>query len=607
MNLTPAQEQAIYHKDGPALVLAGPGSGKTFVITQRIKALIETHSVNPGSILVITFTRAAATEMKERFLKLMNQTQTQVTFGTFHSIFFTILKNSYSYSPDCILSESEKNYLLRRIATSHIPEGEEREEFLQLFFQEFQKGEFANGTPFSREEYNQIYENYVMQLKKERRLDFEQILQQCYDLLSKYPSILEYWQQRFSYILIDEFQDINPIQFQTIQLLAAPKNNLFIVGDDDQAIYGFRGSKPDIMLKFPETYPDCKQILLDKNFRCGSTIVDHSRNLIAHNQIRFSKDISPFREEIGKIYVEQFETSKPECEFILNSIREGIEQKGLRYKDMAVLFRIHSSTKNLITALHTANIPFLLKDKIPNIFDHWICQDILCYLRLAHKEGTRQDFVKVLDRPFHGIYRSDLKQAWNPENLPTNFEAPDVKRAPAFQEFFRKMEFLATLTPGLAVSFIQNSLGYERFLRQHAIKQGISIEDLLGILDEFKETSKEAANFEEFIQIIEAQKEALNQNPPADFDGVTLMSFHSSKGLEFKRVYLIDCNEDITPYKKAATEAEIEEERRMFYVAVTRAKDELFLCYLERLYNKKLVVSRFLEEFFDETSKNETK
>lgn len=599
MNLTPSQEAAIFHKDGPMLVLAGPGSGKTFVITRRIKTLIETHSVNPGSILVISFTRAAATEMKERFLKLMGKSQTQVVFGTFHSIFFTILKNSFQYSSDCIISDSEKHLLLRRIAGNHIPQGEDKEEFLQLFFKEFQKSEAQNENPFSREEFHQIYQEYVTQLKAEKRLDFEQILSQCHGLLKNYPSILEFWQNRFSYILIDEFQDINPIQFQTIELLAKPKNNLFVVGDDDQAIYGFRGSKPDIMLKFPETYPESKQILLDKNFRCGQTIVDHSIKLIEQNQTRFSKAISPSRAEIGQIFVEKFETSKPECDFILNSIKEGLS-KGLSYKDMAVLFRIHSSTKNLIAALRRANIPFLLKDKISGSLDHWICQDLLCYLRLSKGQGTRQDFVRILDKPFHGIYRSDLKQEWNPKNLRENFWSPAADRTAAFQTFFQKMDFLSTLTPPLAVSYIQNAFGYEKFLRKHAAKQEIEAGDLLDIVEEFKELAKEAANFQDLEQLLEDRREILNQSLTDDFDGISLMSFHSSKGLEFKRVYLLDCNEDITPYKKAVTDAETEEERRMFYVAVTRAKDELFLCCLERLFNKKLAPSRFLGEFMGE-------
>lgn len=597
MHLTTAQEQAIYHKDGPALVLAGPGSGKTFVITQRIKTLIETYAINPANILVISFTKAAASEMKERFLKIIGQSQTQVAFGTFHSIFFTILRNSYSYSSDCIISESEKTLVLRRIAEKRIPEGEEKEEFLQLFFQEFQKGE-ANPL-FSREEYNQIYQTYVTQLRQEKRLDFDQILSRCYELLEKHSDILKFWQQQFPYILIDEFQDINTIQFQTVQLLAAPKNNLFVVGDDDQAIYGFRGSKPDIMLKFPDIYPKCSQILLDKNFRCGQIIVEHSKKLIAHNQIRFSKEITPFRKEIGKIHIKKFETQKPECQFIVDSIQEAVAT-GLSYSDIAVLFRIHSGTKNLITALHKANIPFLLKDIIPNYFEHWICQDILSYLRLANKTGTRKDFVKLLDKPFHGIYRSDLKQDWSPENLRENFEIPDCKRTSDFEDFFRKMDFLQSLNPYLAITFIQNSLGYETFLRKHAIEQGISFDDLFSIFEDFKTFAKDAANYEELVVNIEVQSEIFKQNSPKNFEGVSLMSFHGSKGLEFKQVYLIDCNEDITPYKKATTEAETEEERRMFYVAVTRAKDELFLCYLERLYNKKLTPSRFVGEFSDD-------
>lgn len=594
MNLTTAQEQAIFHKDGPALVLAGPGSGKTFVITQRIKTLIEAYHIPPEQILVISFTRAAAAEMKERFLKLINQPQTQTVFGTFHSIFFTILRNSYSYSGNCIITEKEKLFLLRKLTARYLPEGEEKETFLTLFLQEFQKGEDL--SHFSRAEYQQIYKSYIQWLNQEKRLDFDQILIRCYELLKKHPDILRYWQQRFPYVLIDEFQDINQLQFKIIQLLASPENNLFVVGDDDQSIYGFRGSKPDIMLKFPELYPDCNQILLDKNFRCSQTITEHSKSLISNNQIRFSKEISPFRKEEGQIFIQQFETQQPECQFIVKSILQAVSS-GMSYTDIAILFRIHSGTRNLITALHRANIPFLLKDKFPNIFDHWICQDILCYLRLAHHKGSRQDFIKIMEKPFQGIYRSDLTLEWNPLDLRLNFEESDKKRSPSFETFCHNMDFIETLSPYLAVSYIQNSIGYEKYLKQHAIKEDIAFQDLWSVFEEFKEFAKESETYEELLERIDEQTALLNQKPTNSFDGISLMSFHSSKGLEFKRVYLIDCNENITPYKKATADAEIEEERRMFYVAVTRAKDELYICYLERLYNKKLVVSRFVEEF----------
>ncbi len=596
MNLTKPQERAIYHKDGPMLVLAGPGSGKTFVITQRIKALIETHHVNPANILVISFTRASATEMKERFLKLTKTNHTQVVFGTFHSIFLAILKNSYTYSKDCILREEEKIRLLRRIGAKYIPEGEEKEEFFQLFFKEFQR------NTFSRDEFKTIYEKYVAYLKKEGRLDFEEILNQCYELLRKYPQILKFWQNRFSYILIDEFQDINTIQFKTIELLTKPTNNLFVVGDDDQAIYGFRGSKPDIMLQFPKIHPDCKQILLDKNFRCGKSIVEHSLNLITYNQVRFEKEIAPFREENGEMEVHQFETTKPECEFIISRIRDSVAN-GLKYSDIAVLYRIHSSTTNLIAAFRKANIPYLLKEKIPNLFDHWICHDIFCFLRLAHKTSTRQDFIQILNKPFRGIYRSDLKLDWNSKNPEENFykRMDKVSHKDVCQEFLHKIDFLGSLTPALAISFIQNSLGYGEHLRKHARNHNVDERDLFGILEELKQWCSDTDSYEEMLEKMEEETEALQQKPPSDYDGVSLMSFHGSKGLEFKSVYIIDCNEELTPYRKAITQEEIEEERRMFYVAVTRAKNHLILCHLERLYNKKLRPSRFLKEFLGES------
>ena len=260
MNYNKSQQQAIRHKDGPMLVLAGPGSGKTAVITQRTKQLIEYENIDPSNILVITFTRAAAQEMKQRFLALTGEERTKVTFGTFHAIFFMVLKLAYHFDSGNIISEEQRYQFMREILLEH-------------FY----------SSSCGEEIFRKIYREYDERLKRNRLIDFDDMLTYTYDLFSQRKDILSAWQKKYRYILIDEFQDINLIQWKIMCMLAAPENNLFVVGDDDQSIYRFRGSKPEIMLGFQKIYPQAKIVNLEVNYRCEPPIVEAAMRLIAHN------------------------------------------------------------------------------------------------------------------------------------------------------------------------------------------------------------------------------------------------------------------------------------------------------------------------------------
>ena len=312
MSLNPAQMEAIAHKEGPCMVLAGPGSGKTTVITKRVEYLIEKHKVRPEEILVITFSKAASKEMKERFHNLNPQKRFPVTFGTFHGIYYGILKWAYRLTSENILSEEQKYQLLRNIVDRMELDIDDEKDFLQGIAGEISniKNNQINITEYeslncSDNVFRQIYEKYETERKRYKKLDFDDMLVLTYDLFKRRPDILEMWQRKFKYILIDEFQDINKVQYDVIRMLAVPENNLFIVGDDDQSIYRFRGARPDIMLGFTNDFPDVRKILLDVNYRSTKAIVNGAGRVIAYNKKRYPKQIITTNEQGDTVHIQE--------------------------------------------------------------------------------------------------------------------------------------------------------------------------------------------------------------------------------------------------------------------------------------------------------------
>jgi DNA helicase-2/ATP-dependent DNA helicase PcrA len=389
MEMNWAQQQAVQHKDGPMLVLAGPGSGKTFVITERTRYLIEEYKIPEKHILVITFTKAAANEMKDRFLKRMKVNYTAVSYGTFHAIFFTILKYAYHLNASNIVREEVRNQFLRETIQRLDLEYEDEKEFISDIASEISlvKGEqidLANyySSHCASDVFKKIYQEYDKKLRRANLIDFDDMLVLCYQLLSERKDILALWQNKFQYILIDEFQDINRIQYEIVKMLAAPHNNLFIVGDDDQSIYRFRGAKPEIMLKFPKDYPDGKRILLDKNYRSQANIVAASSKLIKNNEQRYDKAVNAVRASGSSIVIKNFETLTQENKTLAEEIIK-LNKKGIALNNMAILIRTNMGSEALLHKLMEYNIPFRMKDNLPNIFDHWIARDIISYITIC--------------------------------------------------------------------------------------------------------------------------------------------------------------------------------------------------------------------------------
>ncbi len=607
MALSDAQKRAVMHRDGPAIVLAGPGSGKTTVITRRTKYLIEEYGISPIHILVVTFTKAAAQEMRERFLALCRIEKTQVRFGTFHSVFYEILKHAYHLTAANIAGEDRRHALLREVISGMRLELDDEAEFLSDVSKEISlvKNEripldhyYAANVP--EEQFREIFRRYAKRMEQERLLDYDDLLTCTLELLQNRPDILEGWRERYQYILVDEFQDINRIQYDILKLLAAPRNNLFIVGDDDQSIYRFRGAKPEIMLHFPREYPDAVQILLDQNFRCPGNVMDAAARVIANNTVRFSKKIRKVKAEGQKIERLLFADQTQESLGIIRRIQEGIEQ-GRAYKDFAVLYRNNTDAGVLSQKLLEYNVPFRMRDVVPNLFEHWIAKHITAYLRLAMGSRAREDFLKIINRPKRYIERAALDSpAVDLDRLRMYYEEKYwvVERIDKLE---RDLAVLAKLEPYAAVHYIRHGIGYEEYLGEYAEYRHIKAEDLYEVLDRLAQSAKGYrtheqwfAYMEEYAAMLKEQAGQRNDNR----DAVTLTTLHSAKGLEFPVVFLIDVNEGIIPYKKAILQSDVEEERRMFYVGITRASEKLTLCVLKERNGRQLRPSPFLAGMF---------
>lgn len=599
------QEEAITHKGGPLMVLAGPGSGKTLVITYRVKWLIENAGVHPSNILVITFTRAAAEEMKKRFFMFDGMENAPVTFGTFHSVFFMILRYAYRYTAANIIREDVKRRYIKEMTENMELEIEDENEFLSGIINEisYVKGEmmslsYYHSNNCSDELFAQIYEGYEKRLREENLIDFDDMLVFCYELLKEREDIRTLWQNKFQHILIDEFQDINKVQYEIIRMLAGKGDHLFIVGDDDQSIYRFRGARPEIMLGFEEDYPEAKKVILNTNYRCSEEIVESAEHLISHNTKRFPKNMQAARGSKVPITFRNLKDAGEECTDILKGIRF-YYKKGIPLEDMAVIFRTNTQPRLLVGRLMEYNIPFQMRDVIPNIFDHWIARNILTYIKLAMGNRDRKLFLQVMNRPKRYISRSmiteaqvDLKKL-KQQTFGKKWLYEKIDKLEMDLYLLRKME------PYAAIQYIRNGIGYEDYMNEYAQFRRMNPDDLEEVLNQIQESAKEYHSFEEWFAYIESYGEELRKQMEAgrqQKSGVTLTTMHSSKGLEYEVVFVMDINEGVMPHKKAVKEADLEEERRLFYVAVTRAKTYLFLYSVKELYQKDAQISRYIGE-----------
>lgn len=607
MQFNNSQLKAVKHKTGPMLVIAGPGSGKTTVLTARIRNLIEEYSVNPANILVITFTKAAANEMKSRFNNMMGRS-TNVTFGTFHAVFFMILRAAYNYSVDSIIKEDVRQNIIKQAIERSRLEPDDLNEMVSNITGEISRVKteaidinayYSASCP--EEEFRDIYKYYVKTLKKMGLIDFDDMLLYCHELLTTRRDILAKWQQKYQYILIDEFQDINKIQYDIIKLLAKPQDNLFIVGDDDQSIYGFRGSKPEIMLNFDKDYPDTDKVILDTNYRSTGNIVSAAGKVIAHNKVRFAKNINTVNDPGDKVDIIEFNTQAEEYEKIIDNIRKESASGG-NYSDNAVLFRTNSTAAGFVRKLVEYSVPFVTRDGVPNVFEHWIARDVITYMNIAMGSRKRSDFLQIINRPKRYIGRDYLTDAEiSFDNLEKYYEDKNwmIERVDRLKYDILAM---ASMSPYAMINYLRKGVGYDGYLDEYAQSHNMQVRELYDVMDELMESARSFKTFNEWFAYIDEYGTKLRESYAAmdKQNAVILTTMHSSKGLEYPVVYIIDANEEITPHKKAVFAPEIEEERRMFYVAMTRAKRRLNIYYARKRYNKEIEVSRFVKEIMED-------
>lgn len=618
------QKKAIEFAAGTMQVLAGPGSGKTFVITQRIRHLIRNCGVEPSDILVITFTKAAAIEMQQRFYKLMEGYRPPVNFGTFHAIFYHILRQTGKYRKYTLITESEKRKLLLHLlhipVTSTLFYNEKIETISEHIGKLKNNGEDAvyltdgifSNNDLTVEKFMNIYREYNQYLEEFGKLDFDDMGLLCLKLFNGNPQILRQWQEKYRFIMVDEFQDINPLQYEIIKCIAASYNNLFVVGDDDQSIYGFRGASPDIMQKFMTDYPDAEQLMLDINYRCHEQIVKESLNVINANSNRFKKEIHASHANGAGIIVQSYPDREKEYEELLHTLKD-LTQKNPsdRLCSAAVIYRTNHECSFLAEKMLINGIPFIMKEMPQCQYDHFVIKDILAYMEFANGNRVREIFHLFMNRPLRYL-RKDCAIN-NPVELNEllQYYKNDADMQAVSKKLFHDIEQISGLRPYTAISYIRNVAGYDTYIKQNYDKE--TSEKLLGIAEDFQNTAKKYKSFEELNDYVSQCRElvknkreemkTVGKEKDKGLNGVHLLTMHASKGLEFDTVYLPDVNEGRIPTKQSNTKEALEEERRMFYVAMTRAKNSLHILYCAKEGGRDMP-SRFIEPILYKKSKD---
>ena len=665
MELNKAQQMAVRHGTGAMLVLAGPGSGKTAVITERIRWLTEHEKVPPDRILVITFSRAAAVHMKKRFEDLTSHQYSSVNFGTFHAIFFNIIKTESHYDNTNIISEEERCRILReRVHELRVNTDKEREllEQISSAISAVKAGSVrmsdVHPHPLSDEEFADIYRTYEAYLAGEGKLDFDDMMIKCGEIFEASPEILKEWQDKYRYILIDEFQDINAMQYRLVKLLALPENNIFAVGDDDQSIYGFRGARPDIMFEFERDFKGCRRILLGVNYRSYAEIIRPAVNLVKHNKKRFAKRLESNAGEGGTCAYMRFETME-EANLHIANVLQKCREAGLKLSDIAVLFRMRHEVTGLHRLLKKRNIPCKLGEKLPCIFDHMIAEDLVAYLKMSRGEHSRAELMRVINRPNRYVTRQSVQAAGAMESMRDGVSSRSVNagrygRTAAnglplvaedskdsdvchvamenliianrgkdyvqekLEHLARHLEFMRRMDVRTAIRFVRKALGYDEWLKNYAKEKGVTFDELLDIAGELEASAEGCETLEEWLAEMEEYRAAMrtpqrgrnsasgtegNAGRSEPEDGVALMTVHASKGLEFDTVFVIDLVEGSVPSNRAKTEEQIEEERRALYVALTRAKRELYVLSSRERLGRMPDESRFVKEMFGDMRK----
>ena len=603
--LNTAQQKAVCHETGPMLVLAGPGSGKTTVLLCRISRLLERGLAKPQEILALTFSKAAAEEMKSRFENLNGASG--VSFGTFHSIFFRILRSRYGWNVEQIFQEEERRNILRNSIEAEKWDIPDLEEYISQFFSqlslmnsELEQPNRFTPTGMPVEEFRKLYRAYEGYKERHEKLDFDDMLTQCYQLLREDAAVREYWQRKYKFILVDEFQDVNQAQFACLQILAEKHQNLFVVGDDDQSIYAFRGARPDFLLHFPTLYPAAKKVTLNTNYRSTERIVNLAERVIGNNEVRFVKNMKGIGEAGDKVTFFLAEDAAKEAAHIAEKIGRLLDE-GMPLTEIAVIYRTNLQGGAFDRELYKRGIPYDLRDNSGNVYEHWVAKDLLAYLLLAENEESDSALRRILNKPKRYIGKDLLAEA---ETMPYTllrsfFVCPSLKgwQEENLENLRIDLNQIRKRTPYDAVKYIRKVIGYDEYLEEFAAYRRTSAQVLQEIADEIMETAKDCADvrsFREQLERLSLQMKEQSRKKGQKRNGVALMTMHGAKGLEFRAVFLPSLVEGIVPHEKGMDT--VAEERRLFYVAMTRASEKLCLSAILQRYEKERKPSRFLAE-----------
>lgn len=604
-----AQRLAVTHGEGPLLLLAGPGSGKTFTITQRILYLLE-KGIPPERILVITFTKDAAVSMQQRFRKL-SPSSLPVNFGTFHSVFYHMLRESGCIRTEHPLNQSQKKKILLPILKEYSEEA--FKELLQedtaaiLNAMSFYKNtlsveEAAEKAPKEwREAFPAILDRYEAARGRMGAVDFDDMVCECRRMLSEQPRKRQYWQNRFDHILMDEFQDINPVQYETVKLLAKPPCNLFAVGDDDQAIYGFRGAQPECLKRFAEEF-GARQLLLNINYRSCGEIIAASGLVIGENKNRFPKDLRPAsscdmhletEKHITPVAIREFTDQESQYEYLIRHLRDFTHSDS-----RAVLFRTNAMMQGVAARLRRAGIPYVMRERVQSIYEHFIVRDIMSYLLLAQGRWSRERFLHICNRPSRYISREALANSESFRQVKAYY-ANTSKQYAALDLLEKQLEYISRASLKAAIVYICKAAGYEKYLKEQSKGHSDKWREWQEMLEWIRADAGSFDRAEDWLEAQEEYNESLKTREKQtenalSREAVWLMTVHGSKGLEFDHVLIPDCNEKVFPHGRMPDSDVCEEERRIFYVAMTRAAKSLELLYLNDPDTGARLPSRFL-------------
>lgn len=645
-HLDQEQRKAVLTRDRNVLVTACPGSGKTTALINRVKYLVKfgpvyaseyipedlrredialmqqiaqdknvdescrarissllgRNKINANNIIVITFTKAAAANMKKRFAA-MNVGSSAPFFGTFHALFYKIL---IRYLNKITLIQSSEEYrIISRVLEKHYEEINEdkvkeiRNNISLLKSSSLSIEEFD--TSSEKDIFIECYLAYEGYKTEKGLLDFDDLQLKCKELFQSKPKILELYRNNFNYMLVDEFQDVDHLQLEILKLLNG-NNQLFALGDEDQCIYSFRGSRPDYMVDFHKHFEKAVKLTLSTNYRSTANIVGVSNSLIKHNLMRNEKNMQTYRQDKKVIEVLKYTDENSECSDIALVIEKLKSISQYDYNNNAILYRTNLESRSIIDAFIRKKIPFRLLDKEYNFFEHFICKDILAYLRLSIIPSDYDSFKRIINKPFRYISKVNIEKLKH-SNLKMDYfeQLKNIEGIPVFQiksldNLQKEVSRLNKLSLQGAIQYIISTLGYHDHIAEYCTKYKIPISELEEIIEEFKESAGGFNSIATFLAHVENVSEELknivNRN---NEEGVILSTIHGVKGMEFKNVFIINCVEGIIPHNNNV-DKDIEEERRLFFVAITRAIDNLYICLPRNIRAKNKEKSRFIEE-----------